>query len=787
MEIRKGKSQTVAMKKIKVLYLIDKLEIAGAQRHLVSLLKEIDRRRFEVSVVCLMHEGPLGESLRTSGIPLHSLHLRRIYGLAGLGALVRLVRYLKRERIDVVHTYLFSENIFGTVAARLAGTRMIVTGRRDTGKLREGKARHMLAYRFTNRWADRIVCVSEAVKRVVLAREKVSESKVVTIPNGTRLGTPLSQEEKAAERGKMGVSPEAFVVSIVANLSWIKGHETFFKAADLVRKGIPEAQFWVIGDGVLRGKLEAQVTALALTPNVRFFGRVPDPKQFLLVSDVSVNASFSEGMSNTILESMALGIPVVATGVDGNLETVVDGETGILVPPGDSEALANAVIRLAKSPDERRKMGEAARARIREVLSLEKMVGSVEKLYESNLSPKVQFIFSKFPCYDETFILREMRQLKAAGLGLSIFSLKGGKGPILHADALPLLEDTIYLPFFSGRVLWAQISMMLRHPLRYLSTLILLIARQIPDAEFLVKSLAIFPKSVLLARDLRKRGIHHLHAEWATYPATSAWIASRLAGIPFSFTGHAHDIYVKKTMLAEKLAEAAFIITCTEDNKRHLLTVNPRIPPGKIHVIYHGVELERFRRDGKAADGKLSLLSVGSLLECKGFDILIQACRRLKEEGVRFECRIVGGGPLEDALRRQVKDLGLEDTVKLLGYMKQEDLIAYYKKADLFALPVRLDRHWGIPNVLLEAMASEVPVICTPLPSIPELIQDKVNGFLVPDRDAQALSGILVHLSRDTQLREASAREGLRTVSEKFNAEKNARELIQLFKEKMPS
>ena len=775
------------MERRKVLYLIDKLELAGAQRHLIALLKRMDRSRYEPTVACLMQEGSLAEEVRALGVPVMALGVKRIYGLSGVLGLVKLTWLLKRERIDILHSFMFSENILGAMAAHWAETPMVITCRRDTGILSEGKPRHFFAYRLTNRWVDRILCVSEAIRSLVIRTERTLEAKVLTIPNGAQIEASVSAKKKAEERNRLGVAKDALIVAIVANLSWVKDHETFFKAAQRVKREQPNVRFWVIGEGALRKKLEKQVASLKLQQEVRFFGRVADPKPLLSLADISVNASVSEGMSNTILESMALGIPVVATDVDGNPETVSDGKTGLLVPPKNPEAMAQALLRLLRDSSLRAQMGEAGRDRIRQSLSLERMVQANEALYEAFFKPRVQFIFSKFPCYDETFILREMRCLKTAGVGLSIFSIKRGRDPVIHGDAVALMEHTWYIPFISPGVVWAQLYFIFRRPRLYLSTLFYVLAKNARSWDFLLKSMALFPKSAALARDLKRRRIYHLHAEWATHPATCALIASHLSGIPFSFTGHAHDIYRNTTMLAEKLEEASFVVTCTEENKRHLLSLDPRLSPSKILANYHGVDLHRFQRNSSASNGKLSLLSVGSLLRSKGFDILIKACRGLKEENLPFECTIIGGGPLEKELRQQVKRLGLDDSVKMLGYMKQEDMVPYYQKADLFALPVRLDQHWGIPNVLLEAMAAGAPVVCTKLPAIRELVEDGVNGLLVDEKNASALCDALVRLMRDERLRRGMSQVALKTVSEKFNAEKNAMNLVRLFEARRPA
>lgn len=415
---------------------------------------------------------------------------------------------------------------------------------------------------------------------------------------------------------------------------------------------------------------------------------------------------------------------------------------------------------------------------------------------------KVAFIFSQFPCYDETFILREMNALHQAGLDMAIYSLKSPKDKIIHEEAKELAQDTSYLPFFSLYLLKCDLFFLFHYPGRYFSAFFGTLLRNLRSANFFFKTCALWYKAVGFARLARERGITHVHGQWATYPATVAYIISKLNNIPFSFTGHAHDIYLDTTMLPFKLHRASFITTCTENNKKYLLSLldsqssivnslwkkqNEEIKD-KIIVNYHGVDLKRFKQEvpksqSPKVPSKFKILSVGSLLECKGFNYLINACSILKEEGLDFKCIIAGGGPLEKDLRSQIAYFYLNDRIELTGYITQDKLIPIYKEADVFVLAMEPEIHWGIANVIIEACAASVPVICTMLPSIPELIEDGKTGFIIPAKDPAAIVVAIEKLYRDADLRKRIGEAGRRVVEEKFDIAKNAQKLKDLWKE----
>ena len=404
--------------------------------------------------------------------------------------------------------------------------------------------------------------------------------------------------------------------------------------------------------------------------------------------------------------------------------------------------------------------------------------------------PKIAFIFSQFPCYDETFILREMNELKASGLEFEIYSLKTPKDKIVHEEAKELAQKTSYLPFVSLRLQALDIFFLFRHPGRYFSAFFGTLLRLLKSPEFFFKTGCLWHKAVGFAWLARKQDITQVHGQWATYPATVAYIISKLNNIPFSFTGHAHDIYLDTTMLAFKIKHAKFVVTCTEDNKRYLLNIakdegRKTKDDNKIVVNYHGVDLERFKKeDGQGMNDegrKFKILSVGSLLECKGFEYLIEACGMLKEKGVDFECMIAGGGCLEQSLKAQVASAKLEDQIKFTGYIKQEELIPIYKQADVFVLAMVPEKHWGIPNVLIEAMATSVPAVCTMLPSIPELIEDGKTGFIIPAKDPAAIAVIVEKLCLDEALQKRIGEAGRSVIEQKFDIVNNARRLKELF------
>jgi glycosyltransferase involved in cell wall biosynthesis len=244
------------------------------------------------------------------------------------------------------------------------------------------------------------------------------------------------------------------------------------------------------------------------------------------------------------------------------------------------------------------------------------------------------------------------------------------------------------------------------------------------------------------------------------------------------------------------MREAEFVVTCTDHNRRYLEKLGGDLAP--VHLVYHGLDLSRFTRSAQDQVVPLAawtdggrvplLLSVGRLVEKKGFETLIRACGLLRDQGVRFRCLIYGEGPQRGALEALVRELGLENEVQLPGSILQDDLIEIYRQASLFALPCQVldngDRD-GLPNVLVEAMAMEVPVVSTEVSGVPELVKHGVNGFLVPPRAPQPLAECIASLLRDPALRRRFAQAGRRRVLDEFSLQRNTQRVLALFQQTM--
>ncbi len=419
----------------------------------------------------------------------------------------------------------------------------------------------------------------------------------------------------------------------------------------------------------------------------------------------------------------------------------------------------------------------------------------------------VAYVMNGFPRLSETFIAHEIHQLERAGQRLLLFVVKRENEPHEHPVVAAIRAPRRYLPpvgSLSGSTLWqwlrrhaprfstAHRALLVRHPLRYAATLaatIGLTVRHWPRKVFVKEFLQ---AGEIAAAALADGQVQHLHGHFCHGVATITWMASRLSGIPFSFTAHAKDIYQAELnpgrLLERKLGAARFVATCTCANAQVLRARHPR--PDEVHTIYHGLDTGFFapspaQLSADASAGRPLILSVGRLVEKKGFDQLVAACAELQRQGLDFECRIVGeDGPAAAALREQIAAHGLQDRVRLVGALTQDRLREVYREAAVFALPCQVmadgDRD-GFPNVLAEAMASGVPVVSTAISGIPEMIDDGEHGLLVPPRDAQALAQALQRVLTQPALHAHLAAAGRQRICERFDSSRTTLALRELF------
>lgn len=403
----------------------------------------------------------------------------------------------------------------------------------------------------------------------------------------------------------------------------------------------------------------------------------------------------------------------------------------------------------------------------------------------------VGFILKRYPRLSETFILNEIRALERLGMRLSLFSLLRAEEAHCHPTVSEVRAPVHYSPAGwpakIGVHAWAHLAMALAAPGRYLAALGLAARWALRSAEPMAVAKQ-FLRAGRVARHCRAEGIRHLHAHFANAPATVARFASVMCGIGYSFTTHAKDLYLSpQATLHWKVRHASFVLTCTQHNVDYLRSFLPAEERNKIRLVYHGIDLSAFAgaatESANADEDVPLLLSVGRLVPKKGMADLISACQLLRERGVRFNCAIVGEGPLRDELDRRIAALQLGDRVRLLGAMAHDSLIELYGRAALFTLACHVtedgDRD-GIPNVLVEAMASRLPVVSTRVSGIPELVEDGHNGVLVEPRAPVALADALQRLLEDPQARARLGAAARGTVEGSFECWENAKEVHSL-------
>ena len=402
-------------------------------------------------------------------------------------------------------------------------------------------------------------------------------------------------------------------------------------------------------------------------------------------------------------------------------------------------------------------------------------------------------VLKRFPRLSETFILNEIRGLERLGLDLHIFSLLPPEPGPVHAAVAEVRAPVVYFPttLLAGAlaIFACHLKLLRAAPHGYWSGLRMALGWAVLSRRPLavVKQ---FWRAGFIATGCRDAGIVHLHAHFAHQPAAVAALISNMTGIPFSFTAHAKDLYLEsRASIRHRAARATFIATCTRYNVRYLSDILPPEAAKKIRVAHHGIDLAAFasppstaRIDRKRRHIPL-ILSVGRLVPKKGFSDLIAACALLRDRGVPYECTIVGAGPLHGALLKQIDHLGLTGRVHLIGAMAHDRLLSLYREARVFALAPRVaengDRD-GIPNVLVEAMATGVPVVTTNVSGIPELVEHERNGLLVEPHRPHELAGAIRRLLDDAAAAALLADAAARTVAADFDCWKNVHDIAGL-------
>jgi colanic acid/amylovoran biosynthesis glycosyltransferase len=382
----------------------------------------------------------------------------------------------------------------------------------------------------------------------------------------------------------------------------------------------------------------------------------------------------------------------------------------------------------------------------------------------------------------------ELRQMRRAGVPFVLHSMRRPGATFFSSDwARRLDEETrVLYPLSASRLAAALLLAPFLFRTRFVAALgnALFGERE----SFRQRLAALWHLAVACdwARRNRREDVSLVHSQWIHSGGTIAMYGAWLLGVPFSFTGHAADLFRDRVALRDKVARADFIVCISTFHRRFYESLGAR--PEKCHIAYCGIDVSHFApRVDRAPPPRPHILAAGRLVEKKGFTFLIEACRTLADRGVAFDCTIAGSGPLREDLEAQVRREGLSDRVTLTGKpLEQEGIPAFMHGGDVFCLP----SVWssdndveGLPQLLMEAMACGLPAVSTRIVGIPDLVLDGETGLLVEPRDPKALADALERLLADPALAERLAAAGRRRVIEVFDIETSLEPLVRLFRE----
>lgn len=394
---------------------------------------------------------------------------------------------------------------------------------------------------------------------------------------------------------------------------------------------------------------------------------------------------------------------------------------------------------------------------------------------------KLAYILHYFPVLSETFVFDEIEWIRKTGVDVGIFVFDKPYGALMHTEAREFEKEAFYAlnpktcasSFF--RVFMANFLFFLSSPVKFISYF---------SKYFFKLGKKEFSQIFYLGMLIKRYKPDYLHAHFAYLSAVSARIISDFTKVPFVVTIHARDMFVDNEYLEEIVRFAKSVIVKSEYNKKYLMEKCPWLDISKVKVIPCGVDADKFVPSVRNAEAGIKVISVGRLVEKKGFTYLLKACKILQQKGARFECEIYGDGPLKDNLSSEIKQLGLSEVVFLRGVITRQQLIAVFAISDIFVLPSIIDREGdteAMPVALKEAMASTKAVVATDIAGIPELINSGEDGILVPSKDEKTLAQAMLTLINDRNLRLRLGDNARKKIIQNFTLYKNVQMIKELF------
>lgn len=396
---------------------------------------------------------------------------------------------------------------------------------------------------------------------------------------------------------------------------------------------------------------------------------------------------------------------------------------------------------------------------------------------KSGKNSGIAYVLKVYPRFSQTFVVNEILAHEESGLLLDIFSMRLSDDTRFH-ETLSSVQSPLHHVLKPRGKLEDFLGVLRKTSARFPG--VMEVIRENPEV-----AASEMQQAMMLACRVRDRGVLHLHAHFGTIGTTVSRLAARMAGITYSFTAHAKDIFhqsVNRDRFREKLADAAAVVTVSDYNLAWLKT-HYGSAADRVIRIDNGLDLNRFEYSAPGEREPL-VLGVGRLVEKKGFEYLVQACTGLAKNVPGVRCEIIGGGELAASLQEQISRLGVEGTVRLLGPQPQYEVRKKMRQASVVAAPCVVasdgDRD-GLPTVLLEAMAMGTPFVSTDVTGIPEILADGVTGLAVPQRDTAALEQACGRLLKDAGLRTSLAKQARHVVEQRFDIRKNSIQLRKMF------
>lgn len=726
--------------KINILYIIWSLEVGGAERIVISLAKYINKEKYNPIVCCLNHKGKLAEELEKIGIKVIALNKKP--GI-DLSIIPKLIRVIKDNRIHIVHTHLWTADFWGRIAAKFSEVPVIISTAHNVDCWKPKI--FLFIDKLLTGFSDIIIAVSEEVKNFYLKTAKLPREKIITVFNGIELAKfDPSAANKIDKTKEFNFSPNDKVIGIIGRLVEQKGQVYFLEMMRILKQKYPDIKGLVIGEGPLKEKLIHKAKELQLEKSVVFTGLRKDIPDLLNFIDILVSSSTYEGLPMILLEAMAAGKPIVATRVGGNPEIIDDGKTGFLVPAKDPQALVDRVASLLDDNEYSKKIGDSAQEKVKKLYSIEKMLQDTENIYDELLTKK------RIP-------------LKKIKIALIIDNLEVGGAQKQFIELVKNIDQDKF-----------QIIVVA------LSTHRIDLLNELTDSGIDVRlinqwgkiCIPAFTKLFKLLRNERPDIVH-------TYLFTASLygrIVAKLIGIPVVIVSErSTDNWKKKSYIwmDRVLSKVTNRVLVNAQTIKENLIKREKIPTEKIQVIYNGIDLNKFdsrRRSRNQIRESLGILNgnpvigiIGRLAKEKDHQTFLNAAKIIISALPKLNFIIAGDGNLRKELESASVSLGLNNRVIFTG--NTHNISDILQATDIL---VSTSLYEGCSNVILEAMATGLPVVASKVGGNPEIVNDGTTGILVPPQNPNALAKAILSLLNNPQLMQSMGKNGRERIEADF-------------------